>query len=551
MGQKTKTLENNTYFTKIVESTEIDGTQVQNTIYPLSLQGVKELTKNIAESELVDVEYLTVNSFTDYTREQLKDKKYIQLTNTAELEDIFKVKKGEPVKPKFIFCFLNKTKEETGKKAEKKREKESKTEENIPEHHFLPIILFNGKKYIFDLDLRKIEDSEFVKKIITQDISNSDFNNAIKDLESLHFIDNIKDDDKKIIDKINTFKTTLNSLFSTNIVNFIQDETKKQTITDNIEKIKEISKNLNIENFKDTKEKICKLTAEIDKIVLPHIQTELSEKNIEIFNVSQAMANGIYTGSIIQADEYNCGTNTVEVAQQIYEHYLKYFHYKEYNKIYREKYNKEYTKKSIPENERIDKFENYLQKEIKLDGKFVLLSQSSGTINKYLQKLHENIKNQQNAKQEKWMKYVKKLRQINILCGTLETEKEELFGKLSSEETESGKQAEKQIGKLKEQQQKEAQETKQSLQKEINELKQQHRKYFSIRNLEILQNSIDKNIKSVYNTIFKNIKTEENYNKEIYEYSTPLKTIHGIRSRHEDLLLKDDTQVKKPHSFQK
>ena len=386
MGQKTKTLENNTYFTKIVESTEIDGAQVQNTIYPLSLQGVKELTKNIAESELVDVEYLTVNSFTDYTREQLKDKKYIQLTNTAELEDIFKVKKGEPVKPKFIFCFLNKTKEETGKKAEKKREKESKTEENIPEHHFLPIILFNGKKYIFDLDLRKIEDSEFVKKIITQDISNSDFNNAIKDLKSLHFIDNIKDDDKKIIDKINTFKTTLNNLFSTNIVNFIQDETKKQTITDNIEKIKEISKNLNIENFKDTKEKIYKLTAEIDKIVLPHIKTKISEKNIEIFNVSQAMANGIYTGSIIQADEYNCGTNTVEVAQQIYEHYLKYFHNEEYKKQYCKKHNIEsndYKAKKL--------FKNYLQKEIKLDGKFVLLSQSSETIDEYFKKKNKVV----------------------------------------------------------------------------------------------------------------------------------------------------------------
>lgn len=525
MGQKTKTLENNTYFTKIVESTEIDGAQVQNTIYPLSLQGVKELTKNIAESELVDVEYLTVNSFTDYTREQLKDKKYIQLTNTAELEDIFKVKKGEPVKPKFILCFLN------GEK-----------DEYIADYHFLPIILFNGKKYIFDLDLRKIEDSEFVKKIITQtitqNINNSDFNNAIKDLESLHFIDNIKDDDKKIIDKINTFKTTLNSLFSTNIVNFIQDETKKQTITDNIEKIKEISKNLNIENFKDTKEKICKLTAEIDKIVLPHIKTKISEANIEIFNVSQAMANGIYTGSIIQADEYNCGTNTVEVAQQIYEHYLKYFHYKEYKKIYREKYKKEYTKKSIPENERIDKFENYLQKEIKLDGKFVLLSQSSGTINKYLQKLHENIKNQPDTEQEKWIKYVKKLKQISILCKTLKTEKKKLFGKLSSEETESGKQAEEQIGKLKKQKIEQK-----SLQKEIDELKQQHKKYFSIINLKTLQTNIDRGISSAFRNVY-------GINCGKCENITPLQTIYNIRDKHETLL-KDDTQAKEFHSFQK
>ena len=422
MEQKTKTLENNTYFTKIVESTEIDGAQVQNTIYPLSLQGVKELTKNIAESELVDVEYLTVNSFTDYTREQLKDKKYIQLTNTAELEDIFKVKKGEPVKPKFIFCFLNKTKEETGKKAEKKREKESKTEENIPEHHFLPIILFNGKKYIFDLDLRNIEDSEFVK--------------------------NINDD--------NTF----------------------------------------------------------------------------IFNVKPNNTDKKYTrGQLIQADEYNCGTNTVEVAQQIYEHYIKYFHYEKYKAQYCKKHN---IKSNDYKAEKL--FENYLQKEIKLDGKFVLLSQSSGTINKYLQKLHENIKNQPDTEQEKWMKYVKKLRQINILCGTLETEKEELFGKLSSEETESGKQAEKQIGKLKEQQQKEAQETKQSLQKEINELKQQHKKYFSIINLKTLQTNTSKGILSALKNVY-------SINCGKCENITPLQTIHNIRNKHETLL-KNGSQAK-------
>ena len=107
MEQKTKTLENNTYFTKIVESTEIDGAQVQNTIYPLSLQGVKELTKNIAESELVDVEYLTVNSFTDYTREQLKDKKYRDMNNEFVIEGIKLVREAIQEKAKIkqiIIC---------------------------------------------------------------------------------------------------------------------------------------------------------------------------------------------------------------------------------------------------------------------------------------------------------------------------------------------------------------------------------------------------------------------------------------------------------------
>lgn len=378
------------------------------TIYPLSLLGVEVLTKNIAESKLVDVEYLTVNKLEDI--------------------DINKFKQNS-TKPKFIFCFLNKTKEETGKKAEKKREKESKTEENIPEHHFLPIILFNGKKYIFDLDLRNIEDSEFVK--------------------------NINDD--------NTF----------------------------------------------------------------------------IFNVKPNNTDKKYTrGQLIQADEYNCGTNTVEVAQQIYEHYIKYFYYEEYKKIYREKYKKEYTKKSIPENERIDKFENYLQKEIKLDGKFVLLSQSSGTINKYLQKLHENIKNQPDTEQEKWIKYVKKLKQISILCKTLKTEKKKLFGKLSSEETESGKQAEEQIGKLKKQKIEQK-----SLQKEIDELKQQHKKYFSIINLKTLQTNIDRGISSAFRNVY-------GINCGKCENITPLQTIYNIRDKHETLL-KDDTQAKEFHSFQK
>lgn len=194
-------LKSKEYITEIIDD--------DKTIYPLSLNGVKKLTENIAKSDEVDVEYLTVNKLEDVNINKFNQ---------------------NSTKPKFIFCFLNKTTEETKREKEPKRKRmeESKEKENIPEHHFLPIILFNGKKYIFDLDLRKIEDSEFVKKIITQNINNSDFNNAIKDLESLHFIDNIKDDDKKIIDKINTFKTTLNSLSSTNIVNFIQEKLKNK-----------------------------------------------------------------------------------------------------------------------------------------------------------------------------------------------------------------------------------------------------------------------------------------------------------------------------------
>lgn len=222
------------------------------TIYPLSLLGVEELTKNIAESELVDVEYLTVNSFDSYKREYLKGKIYEQLPNTETLENLFKSKTNESTKPKFIFCFLN----DNGKK-------------DVTEYHFLPIILFNGKKYIFDLDLRNIKDSEFVKKI--------------------------------------------------------------------------------------------------------------NDENTFIFNVKPNNTYNEYTqGQLIQADEYNCGTNTVEVAQQIYEHYLKYFHNEKYKAQYCEKHNikpNDYKAKEL--------FEAYLQKEIKLDGKFVLLSQSSEAIKEH------------------------------------------------------------------------------------------------------------------------------------------------------------------------
>lgn len=389
-------LKSKEYITEIIDD--------DKTIYPLSLNGVKKLTKEIAKSKLVDVEYLTVNSFTDYTREQLKDTEYIQLTNTAKLEDIFKVKEGEPVKPKFIFCFLNKTKEETGEKAEKKREKESKTEENIPEHHFLPIILFNGKKYIFDLDLRNIEDSKFVKNI----------------------------------DDNNTF----------------------------------------------------------------------------IFNVKPNNTDKKYTrGQLIQADEYNCGTNTVEVAQQIYKHYLKYFYYKEYKEIYR----KEYTKSFIPKNERIAKFENYLQKEIRLDGKFVLLSQSSETIEEcFFNKRYDRFKQINQDFEQAKDNYDKTKTEIS---------KQTKQTKLTQLKAESVKMYKTMLN---------TQTVADSLKKEKENLE------LSVEKIDKLLNTVEKAESKLINGFKKIIATDmQTINQEFYKTKYPLTTIEK-RKEHEKILKNDN-----------